>query len=160
MTLTTGQAPVTPSDVVPTTPELLYLVAGDPNELAQAVATARSADVAEALNALPPAGAAQVMAALPFDLAVGVLDEPELQQLAPIFERLNERYAGPLVEAMAPDRRADLFQALPERERLILKLRFEDELLQHQIAERIGISQMHVSRLIRRSLDRMREQLA
>jgi RNA polymerase sigma-B factor len=47
-------------------------------------------------------------------------------------------------------------RALPERERLILKLRFEDELLQHQIAERIGISQMHVSRLLRRALDRLR----
>ncbi|MEA2449335.1 MAG: polymerase sigma-B factor [Thermoleophilaceae bacterium] len=48
-------------------------------------------------------------------------------------------------------------RALPERERLILKLRFEDELLQHQIAERLGISQMHVSRLIRRALDRLRK---
>jgi RNA polymerase sigma-B factor len=38
-------------------------------------------------------------------------------------------------------------------------MRFEDGLTQTQIAERIGISQMHVSRLIRRSLDRMREQL-
>jgi RNA polymerase sigma-B factor len=47
-------------------------------------------------------------------------------------------------------------RALPERERLILKLRFEDELLQHQIADRIGISQMHVSRLLRRALDRLR----
>ena len=47
-------------------------------------------------------------------------------------------------------------RALPEREQLILKLRFEDELLQHQIAERIGISQMHVSRLLRRALARLR----
>jgi RNA polymerase sigma-B factor len=47
-------------------------------------------------------------------------------------------------------------RALPERERMILKLRFEDELLQHEIAERLGISQMHVSRLLRRALDRMR----
>jgi RNA polymerase sigma-B factor len=47
-------------------------------------------------------------------------------------------------------------RALPERERLILKMRFEDDMLQHEIAERIGISQMHVSRLLRRALDRMR----
>ena len=47
-------------------------------------------------------------------------------------------------------------RALPERERLILKLRFEDDMLQHEIAERIGISQMHVSRLLRRALDRLR----
>ena len=48
---------------------------------------------------------------------------------------------------------------LPQRERDILRMRFEDGLTQTQIAEKIGISQMHVSRLIRRSLDRMREQL-
>ena len=50
--------------------------------------------------------------------------------------------------------------ALPEREQLILKLRFEEGLTQTQIAEKIGISQMHVSRLIRRSLERMRAQLS
>jgi RNA polymerase sigma-B factor len=49
---------------------------------------------------------------------------------------------------------------LPEREQLILKLRFEEGLTQTQIAEKIGISQMHVSRLIRRSLERMRAQLS
>jgi RNA polymerase sigma-B factor len=47
-------------------------------------------------------------------------------------------------------------RALPERERIILRLRFEDELLQHEIAERLGISQMHVSRLLRRALERLR----
>ena len=50
-------------------------------------------------------------------------------------------------------------EALPEREQLILKLRFEEGLTQTQIADKIGISQMHVSRLIRRSLERMRAQL-
>jgi RNA polymerase sigma-B factor len=45
--------------------------------------------------------------------------------------------------------------ALPPRERLILKLRFEYDLTQAEIAERIGVSQMHVSRLLRRSLDRL-----
>ena len=39
-------------------------------------------------------------------------------------------------------------------------MRFEDGLTQTQIAERIGISQMHVSRLIRKSLARMRDQLS
>jgi RNA polymerase sigma-B factor len=38
-------------------------------------------------------------------------------------------------------------------------MRFEDGLTQTQIADQVGISQMHVSRLIRRSLDRMRDQL-
>jgi RNA polymerase sigma-B factor len=45
--------------------------------------------------------------------------------------------------------------ALPERERLILRLRFERDMTQAEIADRIGISQMHVSRLLRRSLDRL-----
>ena len=50
--------------------------------------------------------------------------------------------------------------ALPEREREILRMRFAEGLTQTQIAEKIGISQMHVSRLIRKSLARMRDQLA
>jgi RNA polymerase sigma-B factor len=47
-------------------------------------------------------------------------------------------------------------QALPARDRLVLKLRFEQDLTQLEIAERIGVSQMHVSRLIRRALQRLR----
>jgi RNA polymerase sigma-B factor len=47
-------------------------------------------------------------------------------------------------------------KALPERERLILQLRFVEDLTQTEIAQHIGISQMHVSRLIRRSLERLR----
>jgi RNA polymerase sigma-B factor len=48
---------------------------------------------------------------------------------------------------------------LPAREREILRMRFEEGLPQTQIAERVGLSQMHVSRLIRRSLASMREEL-
>src|SRR4029079_1478960 len=46
--------------------------------------------------------------------------------------------------------------ALDERERRIVELRFFDELTQSQIASEIGISQMHVSRLLRRALATMR----
>jgi RNA polymerase sigma-B factor len=45
---------------------------------------------------------------------------------------------------------------LPARERLILKMRFVEDLTQTEIAERVGISQMQVSRLLRRSLDQLR----
>jgi RNA polymerase sigma-B factor len=45
--------------------------------------------------------------------------------------------------------------ALPDRERLILRLRFERDMTQAEIADLIGVSQMHVSRLLRRSLDRL-----
>jgi len=48
---------------------------------------------------------------------------------------------------------------LPDRERQILRLRFFEGLTQREIAEHVGISQMHVSRLIRRSLDEMRDTL-
>jgi RNA polymerase sigma factor (sigma-70 family) len=46
-------------------------------------------------------------------------------------------------------------KAMPDRERTILRLRFDHDLTQAEIAKRVGISQMHVSRLLRRSLDRL-----
>jgi len=64
----------------------------------------------------------------------------------------EERYE--LVEygaAIAPT-----LKALSPRERMILHLRFVEDLTQSEIADRIGVSQMHVSRLIRRSLARLR----
>lgn len=45
---------------------------------------------------------------------------------------------------------------LPERERRIVQLRFSEDLTQSEIADRIGVSQMHVSRLLRRALARVR----
>jgi RNA polymerase sigma-B factor len=48
---------------------------------------------------------------------------------------------------------------LDERERLVLRLRFAEDMTQSQIAERIGHSQMHVSRILRRALSRVREQI-
>ena len=52
------------------------------------------------------------------------------------------------------------FKVLDERERTILQLRFFEGLTQSQIAQQVGISQMHVSRLIRRSLEKIRETIA
>lgn len=49
--------------------------------------------------------------------------------------------------------------ALDERERAIVEMRFFEGLTQSEIAARIGISQMHVSRLLRRSLHIMRGRL-
>ena len=51
------------------------------------------------------------------------------------------------------------FRALPRRERRILRLRFYDGLSQEEIAAELGLSQVHVSRLIRVSLARMRAAL-
>jgi RNA polymerase sigma-B factor len=52
---------------------------------------------------------------------------------------------------------APAFQELPERQQQILRLRFVDDLTQSEIARVMGISQMHVSRLIRRSIEELRE---
>ncbi len=57
-------------------------------------------------------------------------------------------------EALRP-----LLEGLPERERMVLVLRFFDSMTQTQIADRVGISQMHVSRLLAKSLTRLRDQL-
>jgi RNA polymerase sigma-B factor len=58
--------------------------------------------------------------------------------------------------------RIALDSALPyldDRERLVLHLRFVEDLTQSQIAARIGHSQMHVSRILRRALARIRDQI-
>jgi RNA polymerase sigma-B factor len=47
--------------------------------------------------------------------------------------------------------------ALPGRERLILRLRFDRDMTQGEIAQALGMSQMHVSRLLRRSLGKLRQ---
>jgi RNA polymerase sigma-B factor len=53
----------------------------------------------------------------------------------------------------------ELVGRLPERERRIVLLRYVEELTQDEIAARMQISQMHVSRLLRRAIERMRGQL-
>jgi RNA polymerase sigma-B factor len=64
------------------------------------------------------------------------------------FERAEERATlGPM------------FAHITERERLVLTLRFAEDLTQAEIGERIGVSQMQVSRLIRQALARLRETL-
>jgi magnesium transporter len=102
-----------------TVPELLYLLHGDPTDLAEALAGMRAADVAEALRALDPHAASKVMAALPFDLAVQVFDEPELEyHRFDIIQQMGEKVAAPLIDAMSADQQADLFRELPEDDRV------------------------------------------
>ncbi|WP_024796711.1 SigB/SigF/SigG family RNA polymerase sigma factor [Tomitella biformata] len=52
-----------------------------------------------------------------------------------------------------------LLAQLPDRERRILLLRFFGSMTQTQIAERVGMSQMHVSRILARTLEQLREAL-
>ena len=58
------------------------------------------------------------------------------------------------IEALRP-----LIAALSERERTILTLRFFRDMSQTQIGQRIGCSQMHVSRLLAKALGTLRNQL-
>lgn len=57
-------------------------------------------------------------------------------------------------EALRP-----LLESLPPRERTVVLLRFFGNMTQTQIAERVGVSQMHVSRLLTKTLAQLREQL-
>ena len=71
-----------------------------------------------------------------------------LAEVEPEFDLVEQR------ESLAP-----LLAALPERERQILVLRFFGGLTQTEIGARIGVSQMHVSRLLSRTLERLRHDL-
>jgi magnesium transporter len=108
-------------------PELLYLLAGDPAELATTMRGHRSADIAEALGRLPPEGAAKVLEAMPFDLAVQIFDEPELQRRTAIFARLETGMASQILEAMSSDERAGVFRDLPQPVQARLIKALEDE---------------------------------
>lgn len=79
----------------------------------------------------------------------------------------DTRYSGVLLGGNDPDLalaedRVLLRQAmatLPARERRIVELRFAEGLSQSEIAEEIGVSQVHVSRLLRKSIRLLQEQL-
>jgi RNA polymerase sigma-B factor len=80
-------------------------------------------------------------------------DDGESRTIATSLGRSDEGYE--LVEDRAAIGAA--MRCLDERERLIVRLRFEHEMTQAQIAQRIGVSQMQVSRLLRRCLTKLRE---
>ncbi len=91
----------------------------------------------------------------PASLSAGGGNEGELDPMETIGS-LDEEYER-------SEQRASLqpaLRALPDREREILRMRFEEGMTQTEIAEQVGVSQMHVSRLIRKSLARMRQELA
>jgi RNA polymerase sigma-B factor len=114
-------------------------------------------EVAEALgeateNVLEAMEAAIAYDAVSLDAPPRTTDDDGGDTYADSVGAVDERYE--LVEyatAIAPT-----VAALPERDRLVLHLRFDEDLTQLEIAERIGVSQMHVSRLIRRALNRLR----
>jgi RNA polymerase sigma-B factor len=78
-------------------------------------------------------------------------DDDEAASLVDLMGDEDSSYE--LVESR--DAIASTWKALPEVERRVLELRFMHDLTQREIGERIGYSQMHVSRLLRRALDRL-----
>jgi RNA polymerase sigma-B factor len=115
-----------------------------------------AAEVAEALN-LPTEEVLEAMeAAIAYD-AVSLEaprsgEQRDGDSYAERVGEIDERFE--LIEYKAAI--APTVSALPERDRLVLELRFVEDLTQSEIADRIGVSQMHVSRLIRRALTRLR----
>src|SRR5215211_7240443 len=85
------------------------------------------------------------------------LDAPTARdddEAAPLVDMLgDDDSAYELVESR--DAIGSTWRALPEVERRVLELRFMEDLTQREIGERIGYSQMHVSRLLRRALNRL-----
>jgi len=85
----------------------------DTANLARTLERVHDADIADALNAIDPPAAARVLAALPFDLAVRALNQPQLDRRANLFEHLPIAKAVALMGAMSADQRADVFRDLP-----------------------------------------------
>ena len=79
-------------------------------------------------------------------------DDDEGASLADLLGAEDERLAD-VERALTVD---SALEALDDRAREILRLRFHEELTQSAIGERVGLSQMHVSRLIRQALETLR----
>jgi RNA polymerase sigma-B factor len=82
--------------------------------------------------------------------------EADGHAVADVVGGLDDGYAR--VEAR--DEVESLMSALSQSARRILRMRFDDDLLQEEIAARVGISQTHVSRTLRASLHALRNQAA
>jgi RNA polymerase sigma-B factor len=118
------------------------------SEIAEAVGASEE----QVLDALEAAGAYRA----------GSLDAPRSSQ----GEEAGETFADTLGEEESGFRRAEeratlepLLARISQRERTVLELRFGADMTQAEIGERIGVSQMQVSRLIRQALSRLRSGL-
>jgi RNA polymerase sigma-B factor len=101
---------------------------------------------------------------VPVETVLEALEAGDLYHLASLDEPSENGYTR---EPAAPDEFGsleerlvveELLATLPARDRLVIELRFFDGLTQSEIAERVGISQMHVSRLLTRSLHALRSE--
>jgi len=113
-------------------------------ELARA-ARASEEEVLEAMEA------AQAYRSGSIDAAANSDDDSASQQLGAEDEALFAAENRVFIE--------DMIERLPPRDQLLIRLRYYDEMTQVEIAERLGISQMHVSRLLARILTDLRERV-
>jgi RNA polymerase sigma-B factor len=115
-----------------------------PSEVAAATGLGQE-EVLEAMEAAMAYDAFSLEAPMP-----GAPDRPE-----PVGERITVEEQGyELAEYSAVV--TPQLKALDARDRVILHMRFVEDMTQSEIAERIGVSQMHVSRLIRAALEKLR----
>jgi RNA polymerase sigma-B factor len=118
------------------------------------LAKAASVEEEEVLEALE-SGQAYATLSLSAPGGSGGEDGSDLDPLESLGEIEHEYEVSEDRAVLAPG-----FRALDDRERRILHLRFFEGLTQSQIAQQVGISQMHVSRLIRRALEKIRDEIA
>src|ERR671920_1157920 len=110
----------------------------------QELATAVDAPFEEVLATIQSVGARRTRS----------LDEPTGEDMT-----LADSIGGRDVELERSEMRVlldDAMDVLSDRDREVLRLRFEEDLTQTEISERVGVSQMQISRIIRRSLARLR----
>jgi RNA polymerase sigma-B factor len=123
----------------------------------------RAPSVAEIADSVG-ASEEQVLEALEASLAyrAGSLDAPRSVQGEDVGETLGDTLGDHEHGFERAEERATLeplLDSISPRERVVLTLRFKEDLTQAEIGERIGVSQMQVSRLIRQALTRMRARL-
>lgn len=103
-------------------------------------------DVLEAMHA------AQTHHAISLDAASSI----DADDAAPLGERIGE--SDPSFEAIEYGEAIERAMVdVSNRDRMVLHLRFVEDLTQSEIAERVGVSQMHVSRILRATLEKLRE---
>jgi RNA polymerase sigma-B factor len=144
-----------------------------PRELQErALVVARAANEMTGTLGRPPTAAELAeVTGMPLEDVVEARAAGTARHAVSIFRPLSEGEDEPLADMLGAEDPAfsqsedaltseRLLASLPHREREILRLRYQEELTQWQIGERVGCSQMHVSRLIRQSLERLREAAA
>jgi RNA polymerase sigma-B factor len=115
------------------------------NELAQYL----EIGVEQVLDAM---AASQAYGALSLDAPRSSMTGEPATSYAEMLGSDDEHYD--LVEDRVTIARA--LEHIPPRERLVLQLRFGEDLTQSEIAERVGVSQMQVSRLLRHAIEQLR----